>query len=131
MSVEIRDPRFAAVVGDGVQFDRIATGYLFTEGPIWHPKGRHLLFSDIPGNTGHKWTEAGGASPFRSPSNMTNGMTWDRGGNVLACEHASSRVVRVDAAGVSTPIATHFQGKQLNSPNDIVCAPDEIGRAHV
>lgn len=124
VSVEVRHPRFISVVGARVHFERIATGFLFTEGPIWHSQGRYLLFSDIPGDGVHRWSEQGGLSPFRNPSNMTNGMAWDRAGNILACEHATSQVTRRNADGNITPIATHFQGKQLNSPNDIVCGPD-------
>jgi gluconolactonase len=125
MSVEIRDARFPAVVGDDVNFERVATGFLFTEGPIWHPAEHCLFFSDIPGNHVRRWSDRGGVSTFRQPSNMTNGMAWDRAGNILACEHATSQVTRREADGRFTPIATRYQGKQLNSPNDIVCAPDE------
>lgn len=124
VSVEARHPRFVSVVGSQVQFERIATGFLFTEGPIWHSLGHYLLFSDIPGDGVHRWSEPGGLSSFRKPSNMTNGMAWDHHGNILACEHATSQVVRCDANGNVVPIATHFRGKQLNSPNDVVCGPD-------
>ena len=124
MSVEIRDARFPALVGAEVGFERVATGFLFTEGPIWHPAEHCLFFSDIPGNHVRRWSDKDGVSTFRQPSNMTNGMAWDRAGNVLACEHATSQVTRREANGRFTPIATHYQGKQLNSPNDIVCAPD-------
>src|SRR6266404_7954710 len=124
MNVEIRDSRFTSVIGDEVQFQRIATGFRFTEGPLWHPKGHYLLFSDIPGDQLHRWSETEGVSSFRKPCNMSNGLTYDRTGNVLACEHATSQVTRRDRTGTLTPIATHYQGKQLNSPNDIVCAPD-------
>jgi len=124
MSVEIRDPRFTSVVGPEVQFEKIASGFLFTEGPLWHPKDRYLLFSDIPGDHLRRWSETEGVRTFRKPSNMSNGLTYDRAGNVLACEHATSQVTRRAPMGAITPIATHYQGKQLNSPNDIVCAPD-------
>ena len=124
MSVEIRDQRFTSVVGPEVQFEKIATGFLFTEGPLWHPKNHYLLFSDIPGDHVRRWSEPAGVSTFRKPSNMSNGLAYDRAGNVLACEHATSQVTRRDSTGAITPIATHYQGKQLNSPNDIVCAPD-------
>ena len=125
MSVEIRDARFPAVVGAEVCFERVATGFLFTEGPIWHPAEHCLFFSDIPGNHVRRWSDKDGVSTFRQPSNMTNGMAWDRAGNVLACEHATSQVTRREVNGGFTPIATRYQGKQLNSPNDIVCAPDD------
>ena len=124
MNIEVRDARFAAVVNTDVCFERVATGFLFTEGPIWHPTERCLLFSDIPGSHVRRWSEKDGISTYRQPSHMTNGMAWDRTGNVLACEHATSQVTRREAGGAVTPLATHYQGKQLNSPNDIVCAPD-------
>ena len=124
MNVEIRDPRFTSGVGAEIQFEKIATGFLFTEGPLWHPKEHYLLFSDIPGNHLRRWSEQEGISTFRKPSNMSNGLTYDRAGNVLACEHSTSQVTRRDRTGAITPIATHYQGKQLNSPNDIVCMPD-------
>jgi gluconolactonase len=124
MSVEIRDERFGAVVGAEVRFERLATGFLFTEGPIWHPTEQCLFFSDIPGNHVRRWSDKDGVSTFRQPSNMTNGMAWDRAGNILSCEHATSQVTRRESNGSFTPIATHYQGKQLNSPNDIICAPE-------
>lgn len=124
MNVEFREPRFSSVVGAEVDFDRVATGFLFTEGPLWHPTEHFLLFSDMPGDHLRRWSQKDGITTFRKPSNMSNGLAWDRAGNVLACEHATSQVTRRDASGRITPIATHYQGQQLNSPNDIVCAPD-------
>lgn len=124
MSVEIRDPRFAAVVGAGVDYERLATGFLFTEGPLWDPQQRRLLFSDIPGNTIHQWTAAEGARVVRAPSGMANGLAWDRHGHLLCCEHATSQVTRVEADGTVTAIAGAFDGKALNSPNDIVVKGD-------
>lgn len=124
MNVEFREPRFSSVVGAEVDFDRVATGFLFTEGPLWHPTEHCLLFSDMPGDHLRRWSQKDGITTFRKPSNMSNGLAWDRAGNVLACEHATSQVTRRDPSGRITPIATHYQGKQLNSPNDIVRAPD-------
>ena len=122
MSVSIRHPRFAEVVGSEAAFERIATGCLFTEGPLWHPSEHYLLWSDMPGDHLRRWSAGDGVSTFRKPSNMSNGLTWDREGRLLACEHASSRVTRTERDGRITALATHFEGKQLNSPNDIVCA---------
>jgi gluconolactonase len=124
VSVSIRDPRFTQVVGRDVQFERITTGCLFTEGPLWHPTDHYLLWSDMPGDHLRRWSPRDGVSTFRKPCNKSNGLTWDRQGRLLACEHASSQVTRTEADGGITPLATHFQGKQLNSPNDIVCAAD-------
>src|SRR5262245_49313703 len=78
----------------------------------------------MPGDHLRRWSAADGVSTFRKPSNRSNGLTWDRQGRLLACEHASSQVTRTEADGRITPVATHFRGRQLNSPNDIVCARD-------
>ena len=124
MSVSIRDPRFPRVVGPSVLFEQIATGCLFTEGPLWHPREHYLLWSDMPGDHLRRWSAKDGVSTFRKPCNMSNGLAWDRQGRLLACEHASSQVTRTEPDGRITPMATHYQGKQLNSPNDIVCGAD-------
>jgi gluconolactonase len=120
MTVEIRDERFRAVVGDDAPLETLGSGFQFTEGPIWHPKARHLTFSDIPGNQMYRWTEAGGIVSFRNPSNKTNGNTYDRQGRMLSCEHALSRVTRTEPDGRITVLVTHYGDKELNSPNDIV-----------
>ncbi len=124
MSLEIRDQRVTAVVGKEISFERIATGCLFTEGPLWHPRDGYLLWSDMPGDHLRRWSPRDGVTTFRKPCNMSNGLTWDRQRRLLACEHASSQVTRTNSDGRVVPIATHYQGRQLNSPNDIVCAPD-------
>ena len=124
MTLEIRDPRLTTIVGTHVEFERIATGCLFTEGPLWHPSGEYLLWSDMPGDHLRRWSKADGVTTFRQPCNKSNGLTWDRQGRLLACEHASSQVTRTERDGRITPVATHYDGQQLNSPNDIVCAPD-------
>ena len=124
MSVSIRDPRFEQIVGPGVEFERIATGCLFTEGPLWHSREHYLLWSDMPGDHLRRWSARDGVSTYRKPCNMSNGLTWDRQGRLLACEHASSQVTRTEGDGRISPLATHYQGKRLNSPNDIVCATD-------
>ena len=124
MSLEVRDPRLTTIVGKQVEFERIATGCLFTEGPLWHPRDQYLLWSDMPGDHLRRWSKLDGVTTFRQPCNKSNGLTWDRQGRLLACEHASSQVSRTEPDGRITPIATHFDGKQLNSPNDIICAAD-------
>ena len=124
MTLEIRDPRLTSIVGTHVEFERIATGCLFTEGPLWHPRGEYLLWSDMPGDHLRRWSKADGITTFRQPCNKSNGLTWDRQGRLLACEHASSQVTRTEPDGRIMPLATHYDGKQLNSPNDIVCAQD-------
>jgi gluconolactonase len=124
VSVEVRDPRFAQVVGSSVRFELVAGGCLFTEGPLWHPAGQYLLWSDMPGDHLRRWSARDGVTTFRKPCNKSNGLAWDRQGRLLACEHASSQVTRTEADGRIAPLATHYRGRQLNSPNDIVCARD-------
>jgi gluconolactonase len=124
VTVSIHDRRFESIVGAGVEFERIAEGCLFTEGPLWHPTGQYLLWSDMPGDHLRRWSARDGVTTFRKPCNKSNGLTWDRQGRLLACEHASSQVTRTEPDGRITPIATHYDGKQLNSPNDSVSAGD-------
>jgi gluconolactonase len=124
VSLDIRDGRLTGIVGTRVEFERIASGCLFTEGPLWHPQGEYLLWSDMPGDHLRRWSKLDGVTTFRQPCNKSNGLAWDRQGRLLACEHASSQVTRTETDGRITPLATHYEGKQLNSPNDIVCAQD-------
>jgi gluconolactonase len=106
------------------QFEKLGTGFLFTEGPVWHPAGKYLLFSDMPGDHMRRWSARDSITTFRRPCDMSNGLTYDRQGRLLACEHASSRVTRTEGDGRVVAVATHYKGKQLNSPNDIVCRSD-------
>jgi gluconolactonase len=124
MNVEIRNRRFTAVVGADVAFEKVGSGCIFTEGPLWHPYEKFLLFSDIPGDKIRRWSRAEGITTFRTPSNMANGLTYDRQGRLLACEHAASRVTRTELDGTITVLASHYDGKELNSPNDIVVKSD-------
>ena len=105
-------------------FEQLGSGFLFTEGPVWHPHGKFLLFSDMPGDHMRRWSARDGITTFRKPCNKSNGLTYDREGRLLVCEHATSQVTRTEGDNRSVPLATHFQGKQLNSPNDIVCGSD-------
>jgi gluconolactonase len=105
-------------------FEKLGTGFLFTEGPVWHPKEKFLLFSDMPGDHLRRWSARDGVTTFRKPCNMSNGLTYDRQGRLLTCEHAASQVTRTEADGRIVSLATHYEGKQLNSPNDIVCRSD-------
>ncbi len=123
MSVEIRDSRFGEVVGTP-EFEKLGTGFLFTEGPLWNAEERFLLFSDMPGDHLRRWSAADGITTFRKPCYMTNGLTWDPEGRLLTCEHATSRVTRTESDGRITVVASHYEGKELNSPNDIVVRGD-------
>ena len=124
MNIEIRHQNFRAVVGDEVDIEEIGSGFYFTEGPIWHHVEKHLIFSDIPGNIMRRWRPDGSIETWRQPSNMANGNAYDMQGRVVTCEHATSRVVRAEGDGSVTELATHYAGKELNSPNDIVVKRD-------
>lgn len=121
MTLMTRNPGFADVVGDGA-LEVIKSGMGFTEGPVWHPYEKWLVFSDMPENRMYIRRPDGAIEDFRRPSNKANGNTLDRQGRLLTCEHALSRVTRQEADGSTTVIATHYGDKELNSPNDIVVA---------
>lgn len=124
MALDVRDPRFHEVVAADAPLERVATGFLFTEGPLWHPREHFLLFSDMPGNIIRRWDAGSGVRPFRQPSQMANGLAYDRKGRLLACQHATSSVTRTEADGTVTTLATHYGDRELNSPNDIVVKSD-------
>jgi gluconolactonase len=123
-ATEIRDSRFASVVGPSVTIEKIATGFRFTEGPLWHARDRYLLFSDMPGDHLRRWSAGSGVTTFRKPCGQSNGLAWDREGRLLACEHATSRLTRTEANGAITVLASMHAGKELNSPNDVVVRSD-------
>ncbi|NMH97877.1 SMP-30/gluconolactonase/LRE family protein [Pseudonocardia sp. K10HN5] len=103
---------------------RVVTGFRFLEGPVWHPVERSLVFSDIPAARMSRLSAEGELSVFRDPSHMANGNTYDRQGRLLTCEHATSRLVRQEADGSLVTLADRYDGKELNSPNDVVVARD-------
>jgi gluconolactonase len=104
--------------------ERMATGFRFTEGPVWMAEEKSLLFSDIPANKIFKLTAVGRVRAFRKPSGNSNGLTQDKEGRLIACEHSNRRITRTDKAGSITALAEKFQGKKLNSPNDVVVKSD-------
>jgi len=116
---------FARYRINAAKVERLATGCRWSEGPVWFGDGRYLLWSDIPNNRILRWDEETGAvGVFRRPSNFANGHTRDRQGRLLTCEHGTRRVTRTEYDGTITVIADRFQGKPLNSPNDIVVKSD-------
>ena len=121
MSQKNGDADFGDVVGE-IALEKLRSGFSFTEGPIWHPYEKWLIFSDMAGNRMHRRGPDGAFEIFREPSNKTNGNTLDRRGRLVSCEHVTSRVTRTEADGSIVVLATHYDGKQLNSPNDIVVA---------
>ncbi|MEP0944220.1 MAG: isochorismatase family protein [Rhizobiaceae bacterium] len=115
---------FNDVVDVNASVNQLGTGFVFTEGPIWHPIEKHLLFSDMPGDTRRRWDAASGVVEVQKPSNKANGMTYDAGLNLIVCEHATSSMVRFRRDGSREVLASHFEGKELNSPNDCIVGND-------
>jgi len=119
------DPSFNALRVGNTPVQRLWTGAMWCEGPAWNGQGRYLIWSDIPNNRQMRWIEEDGrVTVFRQPSGNSNGNTFDQQGRQLSCEHSGRRVVRYEHDGSVTVIADSFQGKRLNSPNDIACHPD-------
>ena len=124
-SVEILDDAFRELRLYSASVEQLATGMRWAEGPVWFGDGRYLLLSDIPNNRILRWDDANGAtSVFRAPADNANGHTRDRHGRLVSCEHLTRRVTRTEYDGRITVLADRFDGKRLNSPNDIVCAKD-------
>jgi len=119
------DASFAKYKLNLAKVERLGTGYRWAEGPVWIGDQRCLLWSDIPNNRILRWDEETGAiSTFRKPSNFANGHTRDRQGRLVGCEHGGRRIYRVEYDGTYTTIADAFEGKRLNSPNDVVVKSD-------
>lgn len=124
-AVQVLDPQFLKYRIYAANVERLATGMRWAEGPVWFGDGRFLLLSDIPNNRIMRWDETtGNLSVFRNPSNFSNGLARDRQGRLLACEHLTRRVTRTEYDGRITVLADNFEGRRLNSPNDIVCSSD-------
>jgi gluconolactonase len=117
--VEIADRRLVALVDEAAEPALLATGFGFVEGPVWNPREGCLYFSDMKADSRRRWSARDGDSVARHPSNKGNGMTYDKDMSLFICEHSTSRVIR-ERDGTVQVVASHFQGKELNSPNDIV-----------
>jgi gluconolactonase len=129
------DPALDAIVPPDARVERLASGFSFVEGPVWHPDG-HLLFSDPNDNTIYRWTPDGDLSVFRAKSGYSgpdigeygqpgsNGLTLDREGRLTIAEHGNRRVTRIERNGVVTVLADRYEGRRLNSPNDLVYRSD-------
>jgi gluconolactonase len=129
------DPALDSIVPPDLKAERLAEGFLFTEGPVWSPDG-HLLFSDPNANTIYRWSDNDGLSVFRTKSGYTgfdigeyrqpgsNGLAFDRDGRLTINEHGNRRVTRLERTGALTILADRFDGKRLNSPNDLVYKSD-------
>ncbi len=115
------------IVSSGQEVEWLGSGYgggSVAEGPVWWKEGGYLLFSDIGNNRRVKWAPGEGASTFHEPTNNANGLTRDQNGRLVACEHTSRRVTRLEADGSITVIASRYQGTRLNRPNDVVVKSD-------
>jgi gluconolactonase len=124
-AIKILDPSFARYRVNSAKVERLATGFRWCEGPAWFGDGRFLVWSDIPNDRLMRWDEETGAvSVFRRPSHNANGNTRDREGRLVTCEHETRRVTRTEHDGAITVLADAYDGKPLNSPNDIVCKSD-------
>ena len=117
---ESRDPAFDSYILGNAPVKQIATGFDWVEGPVWFGDAGFLLFSDIPNNRIMRWTPGSGITTYRQPSNYSNGHTRDLEGRLVSCEHGTRRVTRTEHDGQITVIADNFEGKRLNSPNDVV-----------
>lgn len=129
MNLESRNPAFTDLISPDAQLEQIASGFDFTEGPIWHPQTQSLIFSDIMGNSIYRWSETGGIAQLRRNSFLANGNAFTSQSQVVTCEHGTSRVTQWDPNKLDPltndgleVLATHYDGKALNSPNDIVVA---------
>ena len=128
------DPRFDALVPADARIEKLADGFVFTEGPVWDRAESRLLFSDVRGNGVYQWTESGGTSPVIEPvfegdrtglrSVSSNGLTLDAEGRLVMCEHGNRLISRVEADGTRTTLVDSFDGSRLNSPNDAAYASD-------
>lgn len=115
---------FGKLIDPSAQLRCLGSGFDFIEGPVWHPVERHLLFSDMPGDVRRRWSEDGGVVEVARPSNKGNGMAYDAELNLLVCEHSTSQVVRLRPDGSREILASHFEGRELNSPNDLCVRSD-------
>ena len=127
MAVDVGSEKLWDLIERDVQVERLGSGFTFTEGPLWNKEGGFLLFSDMPGDVRRRWEEQSGVQEVVRPSHKGNGMTYDAQGRLIVCEHSTSSVVRMDPDGTGSGrevIASHYRGKELNSPNDVTVRSD-------
>jgi gluconolactonase len=124
-SFEVLDDRFRALAFGNVHLEKLYTGCRWAEGPAWFAAGRYLVWSDIPNDRMLRWDETDGSvSVFRQPAMNTNGHTVDLQGRLVSCEHRGRCVSRTEHDGTRKVLASHFEGKRFNSPNDLVVKSD-------
>lgn len=121
---EVTQPAFASFVLPNAPLEKLAEGFRWCEGPVWFGDRDELLFSDLPNDRVMRWSETGGVSVFRERTGFENGHARDRQGRLLSCSHRNRRITRTELDGTITVLAERYDGKRLNSPNDIVCKSD-------
>jgi gluconolactonase len=121
---DIIDPSFASLVLPNAPLLTLGEHYAWLEGPVWFADANHLLVSDLPNDRILRWTEPGGVSVFREPSGFANGHTRDREGRLIGCSHRHRCITRTELDGTITTLASHYQGKRLNAPNDVTVHSD-------
>ena len=121
---EIHDDRFRHLIVPSSGLEELYSDCRWAEGPVWFSDLQCLIWSDIPNQRMLRWVKDGGVSVFRTPSNFTNGNTRDRQGRLVSCEHGGRRVTRTEIDGSITVLADSYEGKRLNSPNDVVVRSD-------
>ncbi|AWN14371.1 SMP-30/gluconolactonase/LRE family protein [Salinisphaera sp. LB1] len=124
-TVEYLDPRFYDLTQPNARLERLHTGALWCEGPVYIADADIVLWSDIPNDRILRWTPAGDVGVFRQPSRHANGHTRDRQGRLISCEHGGRQVTRTEPDGRTTVLADRYDGGRLNSPNDVVVAADD------
>jgi gluconolactonase len=122
--IAIHDARFAGYVLPNAPLQTLADGFGWLEGPVWFADRDCLLVSDVPNDRILRWSESGGISVFRAPAGFANGHTRDRQGRLIGCSHRHRCITRTDLDGTITVLADRYQGKRLNSPNDVICRSD-------
>jgi gluconolactonase len=123
-TVEVADAELLRLIERNAPVEQLCTGFRFSEGPIWNPREQCLYFSDMPNDIRRRWRSRDGVVEMRNPSNKCNGMSYDSAGNLYVCEHVTSSLIMETPAGTREVLATHWQGKRLNSPNDVVVRSD-------
>jgi gluconolactonase len=131
-TIEKKSPALDALIDANATFEKLGDGYSWTEGPVWSKVGGFLLFSDIPNNVINQWKPGAGIKEFLKPSGYygstpftghepgSNGLTFDHQGRLVMCQHGSRRIARLETDGKVTSLADKYDGKRLNSPNDLV-----------
>ncbi len=120
MVIMVNNPSIDHILPEDSELESLATDFQFTEGPVWNASGAFLLFSDIRANRIYKWSPTNGVTIFREPSGNSNGLTYDKDGRLLICEHSNRRLTRIEKDATYTVLIEQFRNKHLNSPNDVV-----------